>query len=131
MQWPAPATIENQFLLLDQPTHLPLLTFASIVFKPKADGTGRQKMSLLAIDKRNGRVAYKASFPNSMGLLDITGDVGKKAVDLVMQRDTAPADVHRQAVARCVGGRAQAGAAVERGQEHRRSLEVGQEDVWS
>ena len=45
-------------------------------------------MSLLAIDKRNGRTAYKAQFTNNMGLLDISGDAQTKTVDLVMQSDT-------------------------------------------
>jgi outer membrane protein assembly factor BamB len=88
LMWPAPVTIENQFLLLDQPTHLPLLTFASIMYYPRDNGAGRQKMSVLSIDKRNGRVAYKASLPNSIGMLDISGDPQKKTIDLVMQRDT-------------------------------------------
>ena len=45
-------------------------------------------MSVLCIDKRNGRTAYKAEFSDNAGLLDITGDAEKKTVDLVMQRDT-------------------------------------------
>ena len=54
----------------------------------KPNGQGEQKMSLLAIDKRNGRTAYKEQFTNNMGLLDISGDAQTKTVDLVMQRDT-------------------------------------------
>jgi hypothetical protein len=88
LRWPAPAVVENQYLLLDQPARLPLLSFACQVYQQKPNGEGRQKMSLLAIDKRTGRTAYKAEFVNNMGLLDITGDAPTKTVDLIMQRDT-------------------------------------------
>jgi hypothetical protein len=88
LQWPEPAVIEDQFLLLDQPASLPLLSFASQVYQQKPNGQGVQKMRILCIDKRNGRIAYKAEFTNNAGILDITGDAGKKTVDLVMQRNT-------------------------------------------
>ena len=88
LQWPAPAAIENQFVLSDQPARLPVLTFACHMFLQKPNGQGEQRLSLLAIDKRNGRTAYKGQFSNNMGLLDINGDARTNSVDLVMQRDT-------------------------------------------
>ena len=88
LQWPGPAAIEDQFLLVDQPARLPLLSFASQVYQQKPNGQGVQKMRILCIDKRNGRTAYKAEFVNNAGLLDITGDAEKKTVDMVMQRNT-------------------------------------------
>jgi hypothetical protein len=84
--WAKPTVIENQFLLLDQPDRLPVISFACQTYKQRANGTSRQKMSLLAIDKRNGAVAYKASFPNSMGILDFKGDEATKTIELVMQQ---------------------------------------------
>jgi outer membrane protein assembly factor BamB/tetratricopeptide (TPR) repeat protein len=86
--WPAPAVIHNQYLLLDQPDRLPLLTFACQSYQQRANQQGEQKMSVLAIDKRNGRIAYKAAFSNNMGVLDISGDAEKKTIDLVMQQNT-------------------------------------------
>ena len=88
LRWPRPAIIESQFLLLDQPARLPLLSFACQAYQRNPNGTGQQKMSLMLIDKRNGRVAYKAAFINNMGLLDIVGDIENKTVDLVTQRKT-------------------------------------------
>jgi outer membrane protein assembly factor BamB len=85
--WPAPAMIENQCLLLDQPARLPILTFACNLYEQKRNGQGQQKMRLLAVDKRNGRTVCKREFVNRTGALDITGDVEKRTVDLAMQRE--------------------------------------------
>jgi outer membrane protein assembly factor BamB len=86
--WPKPASIENQYLLLDQPSRLPILTFACQVFEQKLLVEGRQKMSILCIDKRNGRVAYKGTTVNPTGVLDIAGNAKKKTVELAMQNET-------------------------------------------
>ena len=88
LQWPKPATIKNQFLLLEQPSRLPVLSFACQVYQQQLNGQGQQKMSLLLIDKRNGRIAYQKKFTNSAGILDIAGDAETKTVTLTMQRDT-------------------------------------------
>ena len=45
-------------------------------------------MSLVCVDKRNGRIAYKKDFANHAGVLDISGDPEKKTVDLVLQQET-------------------------------------------
>jgi tetratricopeptide (TPR) repeat protein len=85
--WPKPAIIENQYLLLDQPARLPILTFACQVFEQKLLVEGRQKMSILCIDKRNGRVAYKGTTVNPTGVLDVAGNAKKKTVELTMQNE--------------------------------------------
>jgi hypothetical protein len=64
------------------------LTFACQMYEQKPNREGRLKTSLLCIDKRTGRRAYKGEFINQTGILEITGNTEKKAVDLVMQRDT-------------------------------------------
>ena len=88
LRWPRPAIIESQFLLLNQPARLPLLSFACQTYEQDRDGTSRQIMSLMSIDKRNGRVAYKAAFTNNIGLLDVVGHVENNTVDLVTQQKT-------------------------------------------
>ena len=86
--WPEPVVIENQFLLSDQPLRLPILTFACQAYVQTANGQGRQKMSVRCIDKRNGRTAFKAEYANQNNIFDITGNPEKKAVDLILQRQT-------------------------------------------
>ena len=86
--WPQSVLIENQFLLSDQPARLPLLSFACLKYEQKPNGQHQQKMSVLCIDKRNGRVAYQEDFVNQPGVLSLTGDIEKKTVDLVMHRKT-------------------------------------------
>lgn len=88
LQWPEPTVIKDQHLLLDQPARLPIISFACNVYETKPNGEGVQKMSLLCIDKRNGRRAFKRDFAEHAGVLDIVGDAEKKTVDLVMQRET-------------------------------------------
>ena len=57
LQWPAPVKIENQRVALNQPTDLPILSFACRV--PDEDN-GQYRTSLLCIDKRSGRTVYQA-----------------------------------------------------------------------
>jgi hypothetical protein len=84
LSWAKPVVLKNQFLCADQPARLPILMFGSQAFEQPFNGQNQQKMSLLCVDKRNGRIAYKADFPNSAGPLDVTGNAQKKTVDLVM-----------------------------------------------
>jgi hypothetical protein len=85
--WKRPATIERQFILQNQPWQLPVLCFASQVYEQSQDGNTLQVLSLMVIDKRNGRVAYKDALTNNMGLVEVSGDPKKKTVDLTTQRE--------------------------------------------
>ena len=67
LQWPAPAEIKNQYMLMNQPSRLPVLTFACQVYEQRPFGQMRFKASVLCIDKRNGRTAYKEEFEQSDG----------------------------------------------------------------
>ena len=58
LQWPVPVKIENQRVALNQPTDLPILTFACQV--ADEDNYGQYRTSLLCIDKRSGRTVYQA-----------------------------------------------------------------------
>ena len=88
LQWPAPVAIENQSLLMNGPARLPILTFAvqRVPCLPnKPPDTAHREVSLLCIDKRNGRVAYEKSWKNpGVFNFDIVGNVDKKTVDLTM-----------------------------------------------
>ncbi len=85
--WAEPAVVQNQFLYSDQPVRLPILTFAGQVYEQNGNG-GRQKLAVQCIDKRNGRTAFKAEYPNQNNIFDITGNIDKKTVDVVLQRQT-------------------------------------------
>jgi outer membrane protein assembly factor BamB len=86
LQWPKPVVLENQFLWSDQPARLPVLSFGAQRFTQGPNGQDYQKMSLLCVDKRNGRIVCNQDVPSYVGLLDVTGDAEKKTVDLVLQR---------------------------------------------
>jgi hypothetical protein len=88
LQWPASVVIKNQFLMSNQPAGLPVLTFASQVYEQRANGQSRYKASILCVDKRNGRVAYKKTFNNMTGVFSISGDAAKRTIDLTMQQNT-------------------------------------------
>jgi outer membrane protein assembly factor BamB len=86
LQWKA-AAIKGQCLLTHQPACLPVLTFAANGYDQKANGQSQAKLSVLCIDKRNGRTAYKHEFSQVTQNLLVTGDVEKRDVDLTMQQN--------------------------------------------
>jgi hypothetical protein len=87
MQWANPVTIENQHFLLNQPCHLPVLTFACQVYNQQLVGQGKMLVKILCVDKRNGQVAYKGELPNPTGVFVVTGEPEKKTVSLHLQRN--------------------------------------------
>ena len=88
LQWPAPVNIKNQFLMMDQPANLPILTFCCQTYDQRANGQPRYRASVLCINKRNGQTVFKKKFENTMGVFDVVGDPTKKTVDLTMQQNT-------------------------------------------
>ena len=83
LQWPAPVKIENQRVALNQPTDLPILTFACRV--PDEDN-GQYMTSLLCIDKRSGRTVYRVEgYEQTIwgNYLRVVGDADKKTVDIM------------------------------------------------
>ena len=87
LSWPAPAEIEKQFMLIRQPSQLPVLTFARQVYYHTA-GSMSSKVSILCIDKRNGRKIYKAGFETPTGIVRVAGDAEKKTVNVTTQQKT-------------------------------------------
>ena len=92
--WPAPVKIENQRVALNQPTELPILTFACRVLD-EDESSGQYngyKTSLLCIDKRNGRTVYQAEGYERSGYGNMNfrtvGDAEKKTVNLMTWSNT-------------------------------------------
>jgi outer membrane protein assembly factor BamB/tetratricopeptide (TPR) repeat protein len=127
LQWPKPVVLRNQYLWADQPARLPVLCFAALQFNRVFNGQDFQKMSLLCIDKRQGRAVCKQDVPIYAGLLDVTGDAEKKTVDLVMHH---PPAVYRPALAR-PGRRRPVGRALGRRRHGERAVEVDPADARS
>jgi hypothetical protein len=88
LQWPAPVAIKNQFILQNQPSGLPVVTFACQTYQQRPNGQARFRASVLCIDKRNGKPAFKKSFDNMTGLFEVAGNAAKKTIDLTMQQNT-------------------------------------------
>jgi hypothetical protein len=96
--WPEPVFIEGQHLPADQPSLLPVLTFACQQYMRPAGSSGtRYQMSLLCLDKRTGRKidplegldGNAAARPNNMlGALELAGDPKEHSVELRMPQNT-------------------------------------------
>ncbi|MBN2292243.1 MAG: PQQ-binding-like beta-propeller repeat protein [Pirellulales bacterium] len=83
--FPDGVEVEEQQLLLNQPNRLPILTFASLGYTPN-NRNSRWFMSVLMIDKRNGRVVLDEQFDQQAGVLELIGDPAGNTVDVRMQR---------------------------------------------
>jgi tetratricopeptide (TPR) repeat protein len=99
--WPAPVFVEGQHLPADQPSLLPVLTFACQQYlRPAGGGGTRYQMSILCLDKRTGRSidpleglagsAGNASLrPNNMlGGIELAGDPKQHTVQLRLPQNT-------------------------------------------
>ncbi len=80
--WPEPVTIENQHLLPDQPSQLPVVTFACQLYDRNQQGVNRRQLSLLCLDKQTGREVYKNRWPGSTSIFEITGHPDQHTVEL-------------------------------------------------
>jgi hypothetical protein len=88
LRWPAPVSLANQFLISNQPSQLPVITFASQHFIQNLGGGGNFKASILCIDKRTGLKVFKSSLKNQYGFFNVSGDAKKKTVDLTLPQTT-------------------------------------------
>ena len=82
--WPSPALVENYFLPLNQPSRLPVLTFACAIQRNRAPGTAQRtpKVAVLCLDKRNGRVVYEEEISDAPNPFQLIGDPQKKTVEM-------------------------------------------------
>jgi hypothetical protein len=88
--WPEPVLVESQQLYWDQPSLVPVLTFACQEYVRQSDNSARNQVSLLCLDKRNGRKVFAKSFPvtNMTGTLEIIGDAKQQTVEVRVPQHT-------------------------------------------
>jgi len=84
--WPKPLELQQQNILFNQPSGVPVLIFATQLFERRGQG-GTFHVHLLAIDKQTGRKILEEKFPYTTNIFQITGDPEKHTVDILLQRD--------------------------------------------
>ena len=86
--WPEPVEVTNQFLALNQPRRLPVLTFVCMVQEPQAGNIRTQpKTSVLCLDRRTGKVICSKEYADPTSILRLSGDPEKKTVGLQLQKN--------------------------------------------
>ncbi|MBN2473024.1 MAG: PQQ-binding-like beta-propeller repeat protein [Pirellulales bacterium] len=84
--WPEAVEIENQHLLLNQPSRLPVLMFGCQVYDRSQSGSRRTQVSTLFLDKRTGRRVCSQDFPNMTSMCELTGDPQQNTVELTLMQ---------------------------------------------
>jgi len=82
--WDEPVTVEDQFLPTNQPARLPVLVFARGV-PSRNPNFPTQKITILCIDKRTGRVLGPETL-SGLSYLRLAGDPEKKTVEFRSQQ---------------------------------------------
>ena len=85
--WDKGVPIEDQFLLSYQPSHLPMLFFACQTQDRRSPSSGQQRLSLLGVDKRTGRVLKPKESLSGSSNLRLSGNPDKKTVEVQLQAD--------------------------------------------
>ena len=86
--WPEPVEVTNQFLVLNQPRSLPVLTFVCMIQEPQAGNIRTQpKTAILCLDKRTGRVICSKEFADPTSVFQLSGDPEKKTVGIRLQKN--------------------------------------------
>ncbi len=85
LAWPAPVDIDHQQFLLGQPGRLPALIFAGFHNQFRNNGQNDVRTSLVAVDRRNGRIVYDKDIRGPMKWMgvDIRGDVAENSMRVV------------------------------------------------
>ncbi|HEY2882858.1 MAG TPA: PQQ-binding-like beta-propeller repeat protein [Pirellulales bacterium] len=78
-QWPAPAVVDQQGLMLSVPAELPVLVFMRANITPP----NRSKFSILCIDKRSGRAVLEDEDIPQFNGFDATGNSEQQSVELL------------------------------------------------
>ncbi len=89
--WPAPADVDHQQFLLSQPGRLPVLLFAAFHFDNRGGPLNNLRTSLVAVDRRDGRVVYED--PDRRGRMgwntvEIQGDPAAKTVRIATNTES-------------------------------------------
>jgi hypothetical protein len=80
--WPEPVQIKQQHLLLNQPSRLPVLTFACRIYDPTRTGAAQNLVSVMCVDKRTGQVVYEGNIPYTINAFGLSGDPQARTVAL-------------------------------------------------
>jgi len=89
LAWPAPVDVDHQQFLLSQPGQLPVLFFAVYHYDNRG-GQMTVRTSLVAVDRRNGRIVYDKDLRGPMrGMgVEIHGDPTEKTVRIATNNET-------------------------------------------
>ena len=89
LAWPAPADVDHQQFLLSQPGQLPVLFFGVFHYDNRG-GQMSVRTSLVAVDRRNGRIVYDKDLRGPMrGMgVEIRGDSVEKTVRIATNNET-------------------------------------------
>ena len=89
LAWPAPVDVDHQQFLLSQPGRLPVLLFAAFHYDNR-DGQMTLRTSLVAVDRRNGRIVYDKDLRGPMRWMgvEIRGDPAEKTVRIATNNET-------------------------------------------
>ena len=92
--------VENRSLTFNQPADLPVLVFASQIYRTAAmrNNSGEAAMprqAVLCIDKRTGRVVYDEQSAGPITTIELQGNPDQHQVTLKTIRDGRAVDVHR------------------------------------
>ena len=81
--WPEPVDIDHQYFLLSQPPRLPVLVFCGMRYE-QSGNQAHLRTSLVAVDRRDGRVVYDRSNLGQMGMMavDVVGDPTNQTVQI-------------------------------------------------
>ncbi len=85
--WAEPVTVQDQFLLVNQPANLPVLVFACGVQKRTPNFAIQPKTAILCVDKRTGRVVSPPETYDGLSHFRIVADQEKKTIEFHLQRD--------------------------------------------
>jgi hypothetical protein len=85
--WPEPVLVENQFFQPEQPSRVPVLTFACQEYVP-GHNMPQNQILLLCVDKRTGRKVYDKGLASSTGTFDVVGNPQQHSVELRLQQTT-------------------------------------------
>ncbi len=90
LAWPAPVDVDRQQFLLSQPGRLPVLFFAAFHFDNRGGPMNNLRTSLVAVDRRNGRIVYDEDSRGPMRWLgvDIHGDPEQKTARITTNSET-------------------------------------------
>ena len=86
--WPEPVEVTNQFLALNQPRRLPVLTFVCMVQEPQAGNIRTQpKTAVLCLDRRTGKVICSREFADPTSIFQLSGNPEKQTVGIRLQKN--------------------------------------------